>query len=65
VQPLGARQIEKRLVIESGSTSGVSANISCRTSRPTREYLSMSGRTTRACGHNRSASNIGIADRTP
>jgi len=29
--------------IDSGSTSGVSASIACRTSRPTRTYLAMSG----------------------
>jgi len=39
--------------------------LSARTSRPTRAYFSMSGRTTLACGHNRRASNIGIADLTP
>jgi len=51
--------------IETGSTNGVSLNMSARTSRPTRAYFSMSGRTTLACGHNRRASNIGIADLTP
>jgi hypothetical protein len=51
--------------IDSGSTSGVKARIICRTSRPTRAYFSMLGRTTRACGHSRSASNIGMAERTP
>ena len=39
--------------------------MSARTSRPTRAYFSMSGRTTLACGQSRRASNIGIADRTP
>ncbi len=51
--------------IDSGSTSGVKASIIWRTSRPTRAYFSMLGRMTRACGHSRSASNIGIADFTP
>ena len=51
--------------IESGSTSGVSASIICRTSRPTREYFSMLGRMTLACGHRRNASNIGMADLIP
>jgi hypothetical protein len=51
--------------IDSGSTSGVSLSIMRRTSRPTREYFSISGRTTLACGHRRSASYIGIADRMP
>ena len=48
--------------IDSGSTSGVSASIIWRTSRPTRAYFSMFGRTTRACGQSRSASNIGMAE---
>jgi hypothetical protein len=51
--------------IDTGSTSGVSLNMSSRTWRPTRAYFSMSGRTTLACGHSRRASNMGIADRTP
>ena len=51
--------------IDNGSTMGVSASIICRTSRPTRAYFSMFGRTTRACGQSRSASNIGMAERTP
>ena len=51
--------------IESGSTSGVSASIMRRTSRPTPEYFAISGRITLACGQSRKASNIGIADFTP
>ena len=51
--------------IESGSTSGVSACIAWRTSRPTRTYFAMSGRITIADGHNASALNIGMAERTP
>ena len=51
--------------IDNGSTMGVSASIICRTSRPTRAYFSIFGRTTRACGQSRSASNIGMAERTP
>ncbi len=49
--------------IDTGSTSGVSFDIRPRTSRPTRAYFSMSGRTTVACGQRRRASNIGIAER--
>src|SRR5260370_41244517 len=51
--------------IDTASTSRLSLNMSSRTSRPTRAYLSMFGRTTVACGHNRPASNIGIAYPTP
>ncbi len=51
--------------IDTGSTSGVSLNMSSRTCRPTRAYFSMSGRTTEACGQSRRASNMGIAERTP
>ncbi len=51
--------------IDSGSTSGVSACMAWRTSRPTRTYLAMSGRITAADGHSASALNIGIAERTP
>ena len=51
--------------IESGSTSGVSASMARRTSRPTLAYFSMFGLTTTACGQRRCASNIGIAERTP
>ena len=51
--------------IDTGSTRGVSLNMRARTSRPTRAYFSMSGRTTVACGHSRRASNMGIADFTP
>ena len=51
--------------IESGSTSGVSACMAWRTSRPTRTYFAMSGPITVACGHSASALNIGIAERTP
>ena len=39
--------------IDSGSTSGVSACISARTSRPTRTYFAMSGVITTASGHSR------------
>jgi len=51
--------------IESGSTSGVSACMAWRTSRPTLTYFAMSGRITVADGHSASALNIGIAERTP
>jgi len=51
--------------IETGSTSGVRSRMRERTSCPARAYFSMSGRTTVACGHNRRASNIGMAERTP
>ena len=51
--------------IDSGSTAGVSASISSRTSRPTRAYFAMSGGMTTACGQAFSALNIGIAERTP
>ena len=51
--------------METGSTSGVSASIIARTSRPTRAYFSMSGRSTVASGQRWSASNIGMAERTP
>ena len=51
--------------IDSGSTSGVSASIALRTSRPTSTYFAMFGLTTTACGQRRSASNIGIAERMP
>jgi len=51
--------------IDTGSTSGVSSSIRARTSRPTRRYLSMSGRTTTASGQAFRALNIGIAERTP
>ncbi len=51
--------------MESGSTAGVSASISARTSRPTRAYFAMSGGITTACGQASSALNIGIAERTP
>ena len=51
--------------IDSGSTSGVSACMAWRTSRPTRTYFAMSGRITTACGQSASALNIGIAERTP
>ena len=51
--------------IESGSTSGVSACMACRTSRPTRTYFAMSGPITVACGQSASALNIGMAERTP
>jgi nucleotidyltransferase/DNA polymerase involved in DNA repair len=36
-----------------------------RTSRPTRAYFSISGRSTVASGQRFNASNIGIAERTP
>ena len=51
--------------IDSGSTSGVSACMAWRTSRPTRTYFAMSGRITMAAGQSASALNIGIAERTP
>ena len=51
--------------IESGSTSGVSACMARRTSRPTLTYFAMSGRITMADGQSASALNIGIAERTP
>ena len=40
-------------------------SIRVRTSRPTRWYFAMSGRTTTACGQSRNARAMGIADRTP
>ncbi len=51
--------------MESGSTSGVSACMAWRTSRPTLTYFAMSGRITIADGHRASALNIGMAERTP
>ncbi|MGY4469219.1 hypothetical protein ACVWWK_004928 [Bradyrhizobium sp. LB9.1b] len=51
--------------IESGSTSGVSACMAWRTSRPTRTYLAMSGPITVACGQASNALYIGMAERTP
>ena len=51
--------------IDNGSTSGVSACMAWRTSRPTRTYFVMSGRITAACGQSARALNIGIAERTP
>ena len=51
--------------MESGSTSGVSASIIARTSRPTAAYFAMSGLMTAASGQALSALNIGMADRTP
>ena len=39
--------------IDSGSTSGVSANIALRTSRPTSTYFAMFGLITTACGQRR------------
>ncbi|MGY4312349.1 hypothetical protein ACVWW1_001652 [Bradyrhizobium sp. JR3.5] len=51
--------------IDSGSTSGVSACMASRTSRPTRTYFAMSGGITVASGQSSSALNIGIAERTP
>ncbi len=51
--------------IDSGSTSGVSACIARRTSRPTRTYFAMSGFTTTSSGQSACALNIGIAERTP
>jgi len=51
--------------MDSGSTSGVSASMARRTSRPTLLYFAMSGLTTTACGQRRSASNIGIAEWMP
>ena len=62
---LGAAEIEKRLVDRKRSTSGVSAAMAWRTSRPTLTYFAMSGRITIADGHSASALNIGIAERTP
>jgi len=50
---------------QQNSTSGVSACIMARTSRPTRTYFSMSGAITTASGQASSALNIGIAERTP
>ncbi|GJD52221.1 hypothetical protein OPKNFCMD_4983 [Methylobacterium crusticola] len=48
-----------------GSTRGVSACIIARTCRPTRAYVSMSGRSTTAPGQARSAWNIGRAACAP
>ena len=51
--------------IDSGSTSGVSANIALRTARPAWTYFAMFGLITTASGQRRLASNIGIAERMP
>ena len=51
--------------MESGSTSGVHASISPRTSRPTAAYFLMSGLMTTASGQAASALNMGMAERTP
>ena len=50
---------------ESGSTSGVSASIVARTSRPTAAYLRMSGLTKTASEQALSAWNIGVTEWTP
>ena len=61
-QPLRSRKASS---IDSGSTSGVSAIIRVRISRPTRAYLAMSGGSTTAFGQSARARDIGIAERTP
>ena len=62
---LGAGRSRKASSIDIGSTSGVSASMRARTSRPALTYLAMSGLITTASGHSFSALNIGIAERTP
>ena len=60
--PLRSRKASS---IETGSTMGVSSNMSWRTWRPTAEYFSMLGLITTASGQAASALNMGIAERTP
>ena len=65
MQPLGAGEIQERLVDRQRLDQRRERSISARTSRPTAAYFSMSGGMTAACGQSFSALNIGMAERTP
>ena len=66
MQPLGAGQVEERLVDRQRLDGRRQRQHQRRAPRaPTRAYFAMSGGITTACGQAFSALNIGIAERTP